>query len=64
MILDDERFMKLIKGARLWLCSFTLTTQTLQIHLVTMIQDLESSKGIYVAALVFWITNNLDALEH
>ncbi len=64
MIHDDERFMKLIKGARLWLCSFTFTTQTLQIHLVTMIQDLESSKGIYVAALVFWITNNLDALEH
>ena len=56
--------MKLIKGARLWLCSFTFTTQTLQIHLVTMIQDLESSKGIYVAALVFWIANNLDALEH
>jgi len=64
MIHDDERFMKLIIGARLWLCSFKFTTQTLQIHLVTMIQDLESSKGIYVAALVFWITNNLDALEH
>ena len=64
MIHDDERFMKLIIGARLWLCSFTFTTQTLQIHLVTMIQDLESSEGIYVATLLFWIAYNLGAPEH